>query len=121
MIPMIGQLYRENNVKAYMYGKPLINRSVIDIMKHHRAVRQVEENELSEYETFPVLKAMGELNLGSCHIDLGKLAVKFMEQPEGTEAKAFVAEELSQFVGAADKILDKPSSSRIIHFSYSEQ
>lgn len=116
MIPMIGQLYRENNVKTYMYGKPMINRSVIDIMKHHRAVRQVEENELSEYETFPVLKAMGELNLGSCHIDLGKLAVKFMEQPEGTDAKAFVAEELAQFVGAADKILDKPQDVVIYGF-----
>ena len=51
MIPMVGKLYRENNVKVYIYGRPLINRSVIDIMKHHRAVRQVEENELSEFES----------------------------------------------------------------------
>ena len=108
MIPMIGKLYRESNVKAYMYSKPLINRSVIDIMKAHRAVRQVEENELSEFETYPVLKAMTELNLGSCHIDIGKLAVKFMEQPEGTDANAWVGSELKQFIGSADKILKKP-------------
>ena len=108
MIPMIGKLYREHNVKTYMYGKPLINRSVIDIMKHHRAVRQVEENELSEFESYPVLKAMTELNLGSCHIDLGKLAVQFMEQPEGTDAKAWVEKELASFIGATDKMLSKP-------------
>lgn len=108
MIPMIGKLYRESNVKTYMYTKPLINRSVIDIMKAHRAVRQVEENELSEFETFPVLQAMTELNLGSCHIDLGKLAVKLMEQPEGTNVKTFVESELQQFIGSADKILAKP-------------
>ena len=56
MIPMIGKLYRENNVKTYMYGRPLINRSVIDIMQHHRAVRQVEENELSEFEQYVILQ-----------------------------------------------------------------
>ncbi len=108
MIPMIGKLYRESNVKTYMYGRPLINRSVIDIMKHHRAVRQVEENELSEFETFPVLQAMTELDLGSCHIDLGKLAIKLMEQPEGTDVKAWVKDELLQFINSADKLLDKP-------------
>ena len=99
-----------------MYGRPMINRSVIDIMKRHRAVRQVEENELSEYESFPVIKAMSELELGSCHIDVGKLAVKFMEQPEGTDAKAFVAEELSQFIGTSDKILGKPQDVVIYGF-----
>lgn len=108
MIPMIGKLYREKNVKTYMYGRPLINRSVIDIMKHHRAVRQVEENELSEFETFPLLEAMLELNIGSCHIDLGKLAVKFMAQPEGTDPKTWVASELAQFAGSSDRLLDKP-------------
>jgi glyceraldehyde 3-phosphate dehydrogenase len=108
MIPMIGKLYRESNVKTYMYGRPLINRSVIDIMKHHRAVRQVEENELSEFETFPVLKAMTELDLGSCHIDLGKLAIKYMGQPEGTDPKSWVETELAQFIGSSDRLLDKP-------------
>ncbi|MFT5117747.1 MAG: glyceraldehyde 3-phosphate dehydrogenase [Kiritimatiellia bacterium] len=108
MIPMIGKLYRERNVKTYMYGRPLINRSVIDIMKHHRAVRQVEENELSEFETLPVLKAMTELNLGSCHIDLGKLAIKLMDQPEGTDAKEWVKNEIKPFVDSEDKILAKP-------------
>jgi glyceraldehyde 3-phosphate dehydrogenase len=108
MIPMIGKLYRENNVKTYMYGRPLINRSVIDIMKHHRAVRQVEENELSEFETYPVLQAMSELNLGVCHIDLGKLAIKFMEQTAVSDVKAWVADELSQFVDTEYKALEKP-------------
>jgi glyceraldehyde 3-phosphate dehydrogenase len=108
MIPMIGKLYRERNVKTYMYGRPLINRSVIDIMKHHRAVRQVEENELSEFETFPVLKAMTELNLGNCHIDLGKLAIKLMDQPEGTETKAWIESEIKPFVDSKDKLLAKP-------------
>ena len=108
MIPMIGKLYRENNVKVYMYGRALINRSVIGIMKHHRAVRQVEENELSEFETFPILKVMTELELGTAHIDLGKLTVKYMEAGNVVDVKSWVAEELKAFVGSNDKQLDKP-------------
>ncbi len=108
MIPMIGKLYRENNVKTYMYGKPLINRSVIDILKHHRAVRQVEENELSEFDTYPVLKAIADLGLGSCHIDLGKLAVKYMSLTEKEDVTSWAAKELASFIGSPDKLLDTP-------------
>ncbi|MBL0952046.1 MAG: glyceraldehyde-3-phosphate dehydrogenase, partial [Pseudomonas sp.] len=39
MIPLIGQLYRNNNVVTSIYGRGLINRSVIDILKAHRFAR----------------------------------------------------------------------------------
>jgi len=99
MIPMIGKLYRESNVKVYIYGRSLINRSVIEIMKYHRAVRQVEKNELSEFETFPVLEAIIKLDLGSANIDLGKLAVKYMALEEAVDVDKWVAEELADFIG----------------------
>lgn len=35
MIPLIGQLYRNNNVITSIYGRSLINRSVIAILKAH--------------------------------------------------------------------------------------
>jgi len=108
MIPMIGKLYRESNVKIYMYGWPLINRSVIEILKAHRAVRQREGNELSEFETFPLLDAISKLNLGTAHIDLGKLAVRYMESGEGKTAEEWVATELADLVDAEDKLLAQP-------------
>jgi hypothetical protein len=55
MIPVVGTLSRERNVKCYIYGRSLVNQSVLDIMKSHRWVRQMEANELSEFETAPVL------------------------------------------------------------------
>ena len=75
MIPLIGKLYR-SNVVVYCYGRALYNQSVTQLMKHHRYVRQVAKNELSEFETFPVLQAIADQDLGPCHIDLGKLAAK---------------------------------------------
>ena len=51
MIAMIGGLYRRN-VVIYIHGLPLNNQSVIDLMKSHRFVRQIEQNEMSEFENW---------------------------------------------------------------------
>ena len=55
MIPIIGKFHREKNVRILLYGIPLISLSVIEIMQTHRTVREVEENELSEYESSMIL------------------------------------------------------------------
>ena len=104
MIPVIGKLFNRQNIGLYIYGRPLHNRSVTFIMKSHRFVRQVERNEMSEFESHPVLLAMAKLDLCHANIDLGKLTVRFMEHQEeaGHEAKdvdSFVTEELSYLVG----------------------
>ena len=77
MIPQIGKLYREANVSTYMYGKNMVNKSVTDLMKAHRFVRQIEQNEISEFNTAPILDAISQLQLGPAHIDVGKMAVRY--------------------------------------------
>ena len=101
MIPLIGQLYRNNNVVSSIYGRSLINQSVIAILKAHRFARhrQSDDSELSVHETFPLLKAMSELKLGAASVDLGKLAVKFKAEGNGRTAEQFVREELADVVG----------------------
>lgn len=108
MIPVIGKLNRERNVGIYMYGRTLVNRSVIDLMKAHRRVRQIEENELSEFETYPVLEELTKLNLGPAHIDLGKLAVKYMKDGGATSIADFVAAEVAGAINSDTKPLPAP-------------
>lgn len=110
MIPIIGQLNRNHNVNVYMYGRSLVNRSVIDIMKAHRFVRQVEDNELSEFESFPLLEKLAQLQLGHAHIDLGKLTVKHMKLNNGEHADIdkFLRDELGSLVGSAEKPVPEP-------------
>ena len=110
MIPQVGKLARENNVKCYVYGKSLVNRSVLEIMKDHRYVRQVEGNELSEYETSPVLNALSGLDLGPAHIDVGRLAVKYYDQGagEGLSIEEYVNQELDSLIGATEDRAHKP-------------
>jgi glyceraldehyde 3-phosphate dehydrogenase len=109
MIPMIGRLYR-NNIVVYCYGRALHNQSVTQLMKAHRYVRQVEQNELSEFETYPVLEAISKLNLGPCHIDLGKMATKFMAEVEveATTAEDFVIRECKSVIGVKAPPIAKP-------------
>ena len=82
MIPLIGQLYRRN-VVVYIHGVPLFNESVIEIMRIHRRVRQIEKNELSEFETHPMVEVLASLDLAPAHVDIGKLASAFMADSGG--------------------------------------
>ena len=96
MIPVIGQLYRHKNIVTSIYGRPVINRSVIEILKAHRFVRHMEKQELSVHDTFPILNALSEMDVCRAHIDLGKLAVKFRAEGNGRDLQAFLADELSE-------------------------
>ena len=110
MIPIIGKLYRQN-VVVYCYGRALHNKSVPDIMKSHRFVRQVAENELSEFESYPILEAMSQLDLGPSHVDVGKLAVRYMERAERGEAITpleYVREQCGGVIGRHVSPIAKP-------------
>ncbi len=96
MIPLVGSLYRKSSVVLSVYGRAIINRSVIDILKAHRFVRQVEKEELSVTDTFPVLKIISELSLSACHIDIGKMAIKFRDEGKGASLEEFVKAQLEQ-------------------------
>ncbi|AVV33429.1 MAG: aldehyde dehydrogenase [Cobetia sp.] len=98
MIPLLGDLYRRFNVVPSIYGRSLINRSMVRILKNHRWVRKAEGVELSVEDTFPLVRAMIELNLGPAHVDIGKLAVAFKRSDE-TDITAFLKRELADIVG----------------------
>lgn len=109
MIPLIGKLYRDN-VVVYCYGRALYNQSVTQLMKTHRYVRQVAQNELSEFETFPILQAIAGMNLGPCHIDLGKLATKYMDDEASAKlsAEEYTERECQSVIGATVPPISEP-------------
>lgn len=108
MIPLIGKLYRECNVSTYMYGNSMVNKSVIDLMKAHRRVRQVEQNELSEFDSAPMLDAIAKLQLGPAHLDIGKMVVKYQSLGNGRSIDEFLNDELANIIGSHTKPLPQP-------------
>lgn len=103
MIPLIGRLYRDREVESSVFGKIVVNRSVINILKAHRAVRQIEGEELSVHDTYPVLQAMVKQDLGRAHIDIGKLAVKYRKEANGASMEDFLQQELQGAFKNGDK------------------
>ena len=105
MIALIGQLYREKNIVVSVFGRSLVNRSVIQILKAHRRTR-VLDVELSVVNTFPIIEALAKLdNIGTAEIDLGKLAVEFAAQ--GGDVNAFVANAVKAAEGRPTQVEGK--------------
>ena len=99
MIALLGQLYREKNIMVSVFGRSLVNRSVIQILKAHRRTRMMDV-ELSVVHTFPILEALTKVeNIGSAEVDLGKLAVEYKEK--GGDIDAFVAQAVESIKGNA--------------------
>lgn len=115
MIPMIGKLYREKNVTTTVYSRTLVNKSVIQILKTHRFVKQIEDAELSVVDTFPILQEVVKLDLGPSRIDIGKVAVAFKTDNRGLSVAEFVAEELKS---AVDNKIDLPEPTDVVLYGF---
>ena len=77
-------------------------------MKAHRFVRQVERNELSEFETYPVLEELAKLNLGPSHIDVGRIAAQYMNDDHGMSLADYVRQEVGEAADNPSDPLPKP-------------
>ena len=114
MVPIIGDLYR-NGINVLIYGKSLVNESPIELMRAHRFARQSDNNELSEFETFPIIQHLSSLQLNDCEIDIGELAVrcpffeKIKDDPSGLDN--YINQELKDVIGFDSK---RPSTPKPI-------
>ncbi len=104
MLPLIGQLYRTRAIEISVYGRTLLNASVIDLIKAHRTVRLFEGVKLRLRESWPVLEIINEMQLAPCQIDIGRLAYDFHygKAKEQTDLKAFLQAELAQVENKTD-------------------
>ena len=113
MVPIIGSLYR-NGINILIYGKSLVNESPVAIMKAHRFARQSDNNELSELETYPILKYIETLDLADCEIDVGEIAVKcpFFEDIKNDDTKIgeFINDELGSVLNKKSNRPSEPAN-----------
>lgn len=99
MVPVIGRLYRENNVVTNIHGRSLTNKSIMSILKAHRFARRVNTDELLLEETAPLLNILSQLELGAAAIDIARLNQKFKEEGNGATLEEFLRIELAEIVG----------------------
>ncbi len=108
MVPLIGTLHRRHNVVLSIYGRPLVRRGVIDILKAHRFARQVDEAELPIARTFPLVQEMAQMDLGAASVDLALLANGFARS-EHTDVRAYLDQALADIVGGGGQGVKEPT------------
>jgi glyceraldehyde 3-phosphate dehydrogenase len=99
MIPVIGRLYRENDVVTSIHGRSLVNSSTTKILKAHRFARRIGNEELLLEDTAPLLNALAELELGAAEIDIALLNQRFKEAGDGVALEEFLRCELAEITG----------------------
>ena len=107
MIPSVGQLYREQGVIVTVFGRKLMNASVIDIIKAHRFGRNMVGEQPSLEKTSTVLDAMKQMNLGASRIDIGRLAHGFSAAEEQS-MEAYLSRELAAVNTGDCNLLPQP-------------
>ncbi|MEP2653316.1 MAG: glyceraldehyde-3-phosphate dehydrogenase [Paraglaciecola sp.] len=105
MQPILGRLYRNRAIEIFVYGKPLLGASAIEIIKAHRSVRLKEKNKLRLRESWPLLEALNTMQLAPAKIDIGKLAYAYQYDSafENTSVTDYLNSELSSIVNQTDE------------------
>ena len=121
MIPLIGSLYRDNNVVTSIHGRSLINQSVMGLVKAHRFARQLDDVELELDETLPMLRTMSEMKLGAASVDLARLSLGYKAQNaktphSGLSIDAYVKEQLSDIADGYG--VDDRSSTDVVLYGF---
>lgn len=107
MTPLIGKLYRDNEVSCTVFDRTLVNQSTIDILRAHRFARQIIAREIWVKDTYPLLQVMIKMDLAPGKVDLARLALRYQEQGGG-DIETFVAEQLKDLNTGASHQLSEP-------------
>ncbi|MCS6567123.1 glyceraldehyde-3-phosphate dehydrogenase [Curtobacterium flaccumfaciens] len=94
MVPLIGRLYRRDDIAPSVHGRPLVGQSPIGILKAHRSTRRVDDAELSVEETQAILTELDTMSLSSASVDIAALAARYRTDRLGVTLREFLDDEL---------------------------
>jgi glyceraldehyde 3-phosphate dehydrogenase len=100
LIPLIGRLYRENNVVPSIHGRKLINKSATDLLKAHRIVRHYDGKEMDPADSLALLSIVDGLDVGAVSLDLAALNIGAKEaEAKGQDLSSYLSEQLAEVAG----------------------
>jgi len=100
LINIIGQLSFERSIELVLFRRPLFDIGSSEVLTTHQYAREITTKDISIYETLDLAKAIKISNLAPSRIDIGKLAVKWIDQStKYSSIHDFVTKELSPYIG----------------------
>ncbi|MDA3146112.1 glyceraldehyde-3-phosphate dehydrogenase [Leucobacter sp. UCMA 4100] len=108
MIPLIGKLYRENDIVMSVHGRTLVGQSAVDIIRAHHFARKIDDQPLPLTETFAIVEALADIQPGPASLDLALLANEFRASGQ-SDLSAFLTLKLAgianETAGSSDVVL----------------
>ncbi len=101
MIPVIGRLYRRENVVLTLFNHALNSKSPMDLIKLHSEVRDHRNRTIRITDTWPVVEALQHRRLAPMRVDIGQLAL-LVEKARKAGRLLSVSDEVSQWVSHAE-------------------
>lgn len=111
LVPILGQLYRKNNVVTTVHGVSLQNLSPTQLLTAHRSASKYMGEEILPSETLAILRALQMLSVGACRVDVGRLALQFRQSDHQRDLPAFLqgaVPESVEFGPTTKPLLDCP-------------
>jgi glyceraldehyde-3-phosphate dehydrogenase type I len=93
LVPLIGRLYRGNGVLLSVHGRPLINRTPIELLKAMRFARHRDGQTLDINRVDELIRLIDALDLPPAEINVAGLLAKHAQS--GKALDVFVREELA--------------------------
>ena len=100
MIPLVGQLYRDEGIVIRVFGRRLMDGSKLDILKAHKFARQMVGQELDIAQSYAMLEEMAKLKMSPARVDLGKMCHDFNQRNDGQSMAAYLQETLADIITA---------------------
>ncbi len=115
LVPLVGRLHRENKVVTTVFGRSLVHKSVTEIIKAHRFTRRILGEELPLKDTLEFVEALTKLKLGTCNIDVAKLAQGYKESGSN-DLEAYLREQLASVVDHQGE--NEPESQDVVLYGF---
>ena len=75
MIPVIGRMYRRENVVLSLFNHSLANLSPMNLIKLHSEVRDHRNRAIKITDTWPIIEALQHRRLSPMRVDIGQLSL----------------------------------------------
>ncbi len=115
LVPLVGRLHRENKVVTTVFGRSLVHKSVTEIIKAHRFTRRILGEELPLKDTLDIVETLTKLKLGTCNIDVAKLAQGYKESGSN-DLEAYLREQLASVVDHQGE--NEPESQDVVLYGF---
>lgn len=108
MIPLVGELYRSRGIVIGVYGRKLMNASIVQIIRAHQVGKHMEGEAISMVETNAVLEHIRQMPLSPSRIDIGKLASQYSKISSQQSLTDFLNNELANLIEHGQSIKAVP-------------